>query len=83
MDFDCKFQLAAFGYFLQNFPCLCLLLIILNASHIITNNKRFRYLKKSEGKDKMATGIWKKSWADDQSLEKSLRNFNRQGLRRK
>ena len=80
MDFDCKFQLTVFGFFSENFQCLCLLIIISNAYHVITNNRGFSYLRKNEGKDKMATRIWNKSWADDQSLEESLRNYNRQGL---
>ena len=83
MDFDCKFQLAAFGFFSENFQCLCLLIIIPNAYHIIANNRGFPYLRKSEGKDKMATRIRSKCWVDDQSLEESLQNYNRQGLQRK
>lgn len=31
----------------------------------------------------MATRIWNKGWADYQSLEKVLRNYNRQALQRK
>ena len=40
-------------------------------------------IKKSEGKDKMATRIWNKSWVDDQSLKEALRNYSRQDLQRK
>ena len=40
-------------------------------------------IKKSEGKDKMRTKIRNKSWADDQSFEEALRNYNRQDLQRK
>ena len=40
-------------------------------------------IKKSEGKDKMRTRIRNKSWADDQSFEEALRNYNRQNLQRK
>ena len=83
MDFDCKFQLAVFAFFSENFWCLCLLIIIPNAYHTIANNRGFPYLRKSEGKHKMATRILNKSWADDQSLNESLRNYNRQGLQRK
>ena len=31
----------------------------------------------------MATRMQNKCWADDQSLEEALRNYNRQGLQRK
>ena len=47
------------------------------------NNRGFPYLRKSEGKGKMATRIGNKSWADDQNLEESLQNYSKQGLQRK
>ena len=81
--FVCNFELAAFGFFSENFQYLCLLIIIPNAYHIIANNTGFPYLRKSEGKDKMVTRIGNKSWADDQSLEESLQNYSKQGLQRK
>ena len=31
----------------------------------------------------MATRIWNKSWADEQSLEEAVRNYNSQGQQRK
>ena len=40
-------------------------------------------IKKSEGKDKMATRIRNKRWVDDQSFEEALRTYIRQGLQRK
>ena len=62
---------------------MCLLIIIQNAYHIISNNRGFPYLRKSEGKDNLATRIRNKNWADDENLDESLRNYNRQGLQRK
>ena len=73
MESDCQFQPAAFGFFSENFQCLCLLIIIPNAYHI-------KQVKKSEGKDKLATRIRNKSWTDYQSLEEAIRNYNRQGF---
>ena len=78
MDFGCTFQLAAFGFF-GNFQCLCLPIIIPNAYHIIENDRGFLFPRKSKGKGKMATRIWNKSWADEQSLEEAVRNYNSQG----
>ena len=83
MDFECKFQLAAFSFSSENFHCLCLLIIIPNTYHNIANIRGLPYLKKNAGKDTMATKILNKSWADDQSLKEALRNYNRQGLQRK
>ena len=31
----------------------------------------------------MATRVRNKSWADDQSIQETLRNFSRRGLKRK
>ena len=44
---------------------------------------RLLQVKKSEGKYNMATRIRNKRWADDQSLEETLRNYSRQGYQRK
>ena len=43
---------------------------------------RLLQVKKSEGKYNMATRIRNKRWADDQSLEETLRNYSRQGYQR-
>ena len=83
MVFLLQISTGSFRLFSENFQCVCLLIIIPNAYHIIANNRGFPYLMKSEGKDKMATRIRNKSWADDQSLEEALRNYNRQGFQRK
>ena len=68
-----KRQLSAF--FSENFWCLCLLITIPSTYHITANEYGFPYLKKSKGKHKVATRIWNKSWADDQSLEEALRHL--------
>ena len=44
---------------------------------------RLLQIKKSEGKYKIATRIRNKSWADDQSLEEVLQNYNRQSYQKK
>ena len=59
------------------------MIVIPNAYRITANKRAFPYLKESEGKHKVATRIWNKGWADYQSLEKVLRNYNRQALQRK
>ena len=59
------------------------MIAIPNAYRITANKRAFPYLKESEGKHKVATRIWNKGWADYQSLEKVLRNYNRQALQRK
>ena len=72
--------------FFRKTSSVCLLIIILNAHHIIANNRGFPYLRKGEGTGTVATRIRNKSWAEeesDQSVEEALRNYNRQGLQRK
>ena len=59
------------------------MIAIPNAYRITANKRAFPYLKEREGKHKVATRIWNKSWADYQSLEKVLRNYNGQALQRK
>ena len=70
-------------FFLENFQCLCLLIIIQNAYHITANNRGFPHLRKSEAKFKVETRIRNKPWTDDQSLGEALRNYKRRGLQRK
>ena len=68
MDFDCKLQPVAFGFFFRKTSSVCVCWFKFQMLAILLQ------IKKSEGKIRWQPE-YGKSWAYDQNLEEALRNY--------